>query len=275
MTASLAVETSASEIIERMAVASPLSWDEKTRTFECFISSDNDIGDGVALSHDQGAFRFPPRPVPLTIDHSNKSEDVWGALSELRIERINGKPVLVGHGKVDDGETPAIALALARLRNGSARFSVRAKIYRIAPPMDRNSARVALDWEMLETSLVLSGKDPVSIMRASDNLDLEVPPMTVPATSPDPAPVAAAATPPAAAAPAAVVERSAAPAGALVFTCNGRGSRLFDAPHHDAACLQESLGPVPAAGFFAQGEFGPIGRRNCLHGFTASIALFE
>jgi small ligand-binding sensory domain FIST len=71
------------------------------------------------------------------------------------------------------------------------------------------------------------------------------------------------------------IERPAAPAGALVFTCNGRGSRLFDAPHHDAACLQEGLGPVPAAGFFAQGEFGPIGRRNCLHGFTASIALFE
>ena len=71
------------------------------------------------------------------------------------------------------------------------------------------------------------------------------------------------------------VEPAAGPAGALVFTCNGRGSRLFAAPHHDAACLQESLGPVPAAGFFAQGEFGPIGRRNCLHGFTASIALFE
>ena len=65
------------------------------------------------------------------------------------------------------------------------------------------------------------------------------------------------------------------PAGALVFTCNGRGTRLFDTPSHDAACLQECLGPVPAAGFFAQGEIGPIGDRNCLHGFTASIALFE
>jgi small ligand-binding sensory domain FIST len=65
------------------------------------------------------------------------------------------------------------------------------------------------------------------------------------------------------------------PAGALVFTCNGRGRRLFDRPHHDARCLQEKLGPVPAAGFFAQGEIGPIGRLNCLHGFTASIALFE
>jgi len=66
-----------------------------------------------------------------------------------------------------------------------------------------------------------------------------------------------------------------APIGALVFTCNGRGTRLFDAAHHDAQCLQECLGPIPAAGFFAQGEIGPIGQRNCLHGFTASIALFE
>jgi small ligand-binding sensory domain FIST len=65
------------------------------------------------------------------------------------------------------------------------------------------------------------------------------------------------------------------PAGALVFTCNGRGSRLFADPHHDARCIAESLGPIPTAGFFAQGEIGPIGRRNCLHGFTASIALFE
>jgi small ligand-binding sensory domain FIST len=63
-------------------------------------------------------------------------------------------------------------------------------------------------------------------------------------------------------------------AGALVFTCNGRGQRLFDAPHHDAAALQELAGPVPAAGFFAMGEIGPIGGQNFVHGFTASILLF-
>jgi small ligand-binding sensory domain FIST len=65
------------------------------------------------------------------------------------------------------------------------------------------------------------------------------------------------------------------PAGALIFTCNGRGLRLFDEPDHDAACVQECLGPLPAAGFFAQGEIGPIGSRTFLHGFTASIALVE
>ena len=70
-------------------------------------------------------------------------------------------------------------------------------------------------------------------------------------------------------------EAGTAAAGALVFSCNGRGTRLFAAADHDARALQETLGPIPAAGFFAQGEIGPIGRRNCLHGFTASIALFE
>jgi small ligand-binding sensory domain FIST len=65
------------------------------------------------------------------------------------------------------------------------------------------------------------------------------------------------------------------PIGALVFTCNGRGTRLFATPSHDARALQECLGPLPAAGFFAQGEIGPIGERTFLHGFTASIALFE
>ena len=65
------------------------------------------------------------------------------------------------------------------------------------------------------------------------------------------------------------------PAGALIFTCNGRGRRLFSTPSHDASCLQQLLGPLPVAGFFAQGEIGPIGSTNCLHGFTASIALFE
>lgn len=61
---------------------------------------------------------------------------------------------------------------------------------------------------------------------------------------------------------------------ALVFTCNGRGSSLFGRPNHDAEVLARLLGPIPSAGFFAAGEFGPVGGRNFVHGFTASIALF-
>jgi small ligand-binding sensory domain FIST len=62
---------------------------------------------------------------------------------------------------------------------------------------------------------------------------------------------------------------------ALLFTCNGRGTRLFDEPNHDAAVIRRILGTVPVAGFFAQGELGPVGSNNYIHGFTASIACFE
>jgi small ligand-binding sensory domain FIST len=65
------------------------------------------------------------------------------------------------------------------------------------------------------------------------------------------------------------------PAGGLLFTCNGRGTRMFDQPHHDALAVAAAFGPIPLAGFFAQGELGPIGAQNFIHGFTASIALFE
>jgi small ligand-binding sensory domain FIST len=63
-------------------------------------------------------------------------------------------------------------------------------------------------------------------------------------------------------------------AGALLFTCNGRGSRLFAEPDHDAALLAKMRGEIPVAGFFCAGELGPVGGQNFLHAFTASIALF-
>jgi small ligand-binding sensory domain FIST len=64
------------------------------------------------------------------------------------------------------------------------------------------------------------------------------------------------------------------PAGALLFTCNGRGSRMFAAPDHDAGLIATMLGDIPMAGFFCAGELGPVGGQNFLHTFTASIALF-
>lgn len=63
-------------------------------------------------------------------------------------------------------------------------------------------------------------------------------------------------------------------AGALLFTCNGRGSHMFDVPDHDATAIEDTLG-IPAGGFFCAGEIGPVGGRNFLHGFTATIAVFE
>lgn len=64
------------------------------------------------------------------------------------------------------------------------------------------------------------------------------------------------------------------PTGALLFTCNGRGARLFGHPDHDADAVRDALGDVPVGGFFCAGEIGPVGNRSFLHGYTASLLVF-
>jgi small ligand-binding sensory domain FIST len=64
------------------------------------------------------------------------------------------------------------------------------------------------------------------------------------------------------------------PKGALLFSCCARGRGLFGAPHHDVTAVRALAGAVPIAGFFAQGEIGPVGGSNFLHGYTASVAIF-
>lgn len=63
--------------------------------------------------------------------------------------------------------------------------------------------------------------------------------------------------------------------GVLLFPCNGRGTRLFDKTDHDAGIVADFLGPVATGGFFAAGEFGPVGGTNFVHNFAASMALFR
>lgn len=62
--------------------------------------------------------------------------------------------------------------------------------------------------------------------------------------------------------------------GACLCSCNGRGQGMFGRPNHDAELVQQRLGPMGLAGFFCNGEIGPVGERSFLHGFTASLALF-
>jgi small ligand-binding sensory domain FIST len=63
--------------------------------------------------------------------------------------------------------------------------------------------------------------------------------------------------------------------GALVFTCNGRGSHLFGTADHDAELVSGITAGQAVAGMFCAGEVGPVGRRSFLHGFTACVLLFE
>ena len=62
--------------------------------------------------------------------------------------------------------------------------------------------------------------------------------------------------------------------GGCLCSCNGRGRGLFGRPNHDAELVQNRLGPMGLAGFFCNGEIGPVGQRSFLHGYTASLALF-
>jgi small ligand-binding sensory domain FIST len=64
------------------------------------------------------------------------------------------------------------------------------------------------------------------------------------------------------------------PGGAMIFTCNGGGRGMFGVRDHDATALSAELGAIPAAGFFAAGEIGPVGGESFLHGFTATVAVF-
>jgi small ligand-binding sensory domain FIST len=61
---------------------------------------------------------------------------------------------------------------------------------------------------------------------------------------------------------------------ALVFTCNGRGTAMFGDASHDARLIHDVVGRA-VAGMFCAGELGPVAGHNEVHGFTASIALFD
>lgn len=66
-----------------------------------------------------------------------------------------------------------------------------------------------------------------------------------------------------------------APVGALLFSCLGRGRRLYGEPHYDSRVFHQVLGDLPLAGFFGNGEIGPVGPATHLHGYTSAFALIR
>lgn len=69
-------------------------------------------------------------------------------------------------------------------------------------------------------------------------------------------------------------ESGSVPVAAFLCTCNGRGVDLFGDVSHDAQAVDRYFPGLPLAGFFANGEFGPVGRQSYVHGYTAAVALF-
>lgn len=63
--------------------------------------------------------------------------------------------------------------------------------------------------------------------------------------------------------------------GALLISCCGRGEGLYGKPNHDIQMIQSLRGPFPLCGFFANGEIGPVGPKNYIHGYTSSLAIIR
>lgn len=61
----------------------------------------------------------------------------------------------------------------------------------------------------------------------------------------------------------------------LLFGCNGRGTNMWQKPDHDITVVRHLFGEVPIAGMFCAGEFGPVGGKNFIHGFTASMGIIK
>lgn len=61
----------------------------------------------------------------------------------------------------------------------------------------------------------------------------------------------------------------------LLFSCNGRGSRMFTQPNHDVLAIDKVFPGLPLSGIFAAGEFAPLANRNLTHGFTAVCAFLR
>ncbi len=78
---------------------------------------------------------------------------------------------------------------------------------------------------------------------------------------------------------AAQLERQASEAGpaaaGLLFSCLGRGQGLFNEPDHDSGLIRRFLEEPALAGFFCNGEIGPVGGKTFLHGYTSAVALFR
>jgi small ligand-binding sensory domain FIST len=62
--------------------------------------------------------------------------------------------------------------------------------------------------------------------------------------------------------------------GAVMFSCIGRGERLYGVPNHDSNVFAQRVGSASLSGFFSNGEIGPVGTKTYLHGYTSVIAVF-
>ena len=62
---------------------------------------------------------------------------------------------------------------------------------------------------------------------------------------------------------------------ALLFSCLGRGNSLYQVPNFDSELFRDHIPDIPLAGFFCNGEIGPVSKRTFLHGYTSVFGIFR
>lgn len=65
------------------------------------------------------------------------------------------------------------------------------------------------------------------------------------------------------------------PSAAVMFSCLGRGERLYGKPDFDSTIFSKHMGNIPLGGFFCSGEIGPVGGTTFLHGYTSAFGIFR
>ena len=149
--------------IERSAMQASTSWDPVAKSVRLVLSTETEVGDGFVLLHNSDALIDPERPIPAILDHNRQAPSVWGYVKDLRFEMVRGVQALTGTA-VLDGAQEAMALAEPRLRNGSARFSIGARLREFAyPEMGPSDLINVTRWSIGELSLVVEGMDPRAI----------------------------------------------------------------------------------------------------------------
>lgn len=68
-------------------------------------------------------------------------------------------------------------------------------------------------------------------------------------------------------------ERGGSPSCGLLFTCLGRGESLYKQANHDSEQFRRRFPQAALAGFFCNGEVGPVGDTSYLHGYTSCFAM--
>ncbi|MGJ3247914.1 MAG: FIST signal transduction protein [Elainellaceae cyanobacterium] len=69
--------------------------------------------------------------------------------------------------------------------------------------------------------------------------------------------------------------RTTSPIGALMFSCMGRGERLYNEQNFDSRLFSHYVSNVPVAGFFCNGEIGPVGDTTFIHGYTSVFGIIR